>query len=122
MDQNSDINYYKINPLVLEYLKGSINDLENLIDNYRSNIKIIDKKKKDNLEIVESLLLNNLNNRNIISQLLGRLLRIISNNNLFNKNTNCSDLAHSLLFSFYSQEYNENIKKIIYLMILKKWV
>ena len=59
-------------------------------------------------------MLNNLNNDIIISRLLGRLLRIISNHNLLNKNTYstdlASDLANSLLYDYYSVKYSEFIK------------
>ena len=114
-DQISDINYYKINPFVLEYFKNSIDELSILIDNYRSNVNIIKgKKTKNSMESIEYLLLNNLNNEIIISRLLGRLLRIISNHNLLNKNTYCtelaSDLGNSLLYEYYSLKYSEFIK------------
>ena len=86
-----------------------------LIDNYRSNVNIIrDKDIKNSQESVEYLLLNNLKNEIIISRLLGRLLRIISNHNLLNKNTYstdlASDLANSLLYDYYSVKYSEFIK------------
>ena len=59
-------------------------------------------------------MLNNLNNEIIISRLLGRLLRIISNHNLLNKNTYCNDLAsdlgNSLLYDYYSVKFSEFIK------------
>ena len=88
MDQISDINFYKINPFGLEYFKKSIDELSIFIDNYRRNVNIIkDKEIKNSQESVDYLLLNNLNNEIIISRLLGRLLRIISNHNLLNKNT-----------------------------------
>jgi len=57
-------------------------------------------------------LISGLSNEIIISQLLGRLIRIISNNKLSNKNTNCTslsiDLANSLLYIFYSQEHKNS--------------
>ena len=117
MNQNSDINYNKINPFVIEILKRSIDELSKLIDNYRFNV--INIQNKTNIQdIVEYELLNNLSNDVIIEQLLGRLLRIISNHNLLNKNTNCTELAYdlgdSLLYSFYSQKYKKfnNSKEI----------
>ena len=114
-DEVYDINYYKLNPFVLEYLKKSKEELSILIDNYRSNVNIIrDKDIKNSQESVEYLLLNNLKNEIIISRLLGRLLRIISNHNLLNKNTYstdlASDLANSLLYDYYSVKYSEFIK------------
>lgn len=57
-------------------------------------------------------MISGLSNEIIISQLLGRLIRIISNNKLSNKNTNCTslsiDLANSLLYIFYSQEHKNS--------------
>ena len=38
IDQNSDINYYKINPYILGNITKSIDELNKLIDNYRTNI------------------------------------------------------------------------------------
>lgn len=110
IDQNLDLNYNKLNPYIINYLKSSIDELEKLIDHYRININKM--THIDNGGYVESLLITNLSNEEIISQLLGRFLRIISNNNLFNKNTNCtelaSDLGQSLLYIFYSNEYKKN--------------
>lgn len=109
IDQNSDINYYRINNFIVEYLKKSIVELEKLIDNYRSNV--INFSNKDNSEKIEHALITKLPNETIIAQLLGRLLRIISNNHLINRNTNsielASDLGSSLLFSLYSEEYKK---------------
>lgn len=111
-DEVSDINYYKLNPFVLDYLKKSIDELSILIDSNRSNVNNIEGKNSQ--VSVECLLLNNLNNELIISRLLGRLLRIISNHNLLNKNTYCTDLAsdlgNSLLDDYYSVKYSEFIK------------
>ena len=53
--------------------------------------------------------MSKLDNETIISLLLGRLLRIISNHNLLKKNLSCTNLAHelgqSLLDTLYSQDY-----------------
>ena len=110
LDQNLDINYNKINPSILEDLKKSIFEIENLLDNYRINL--ISITSKDKSAKVESTLITCLTNEIIISQLLGRLLRIISNHNLLNKNTNCTELAcdlgRSLLNSYYFQEYKKS--------------
>src|ERR1700722_15505307 len=86
MNETLDINYYKLNPYLLDVLKKSIDELDKLLSN----------------DI-------------IIYHLLGRVLKIISNNNLLNKNTNSTDvaldLAKSLLFYFYKIEYQEYIQK-----------
>jgi DNA-dependent RNA polymerase len=107
IDQSLDINYYKINPYVLDYLKNSIVELEKLIDHYKANIREIEIR--DKIEQVEYELILGLSTEDIVSQLLGRFLRIISNNDLFNKNTNCTELAcdlgQSLLYSLYSKNY-----------------
>ena len=108
--QNLDINYNILNPSILEELKKSIVEIEKLLDNYRINLKIIISKDKS--DKVESTIITCLTNELIISQLLGRLLRIISNHNLLNKNTNCTELAYdlgkSLLNSYYFQEYQKS--------------
>lgn len=54
MDQISDINFYKINPFVLEYFKKSIDELSIFIDNYRRNVNIIKDKE---IKIVRSQLI-----------------------------------------------------------------
>jgi len=111
MDEISDINYFKLNPYLLEFIVKSKEELNKLIDNYRINIKNNDKEYSS----VEILLISNLSNEDIISYLLGRVLKIISNNNLCNKNTNCTnlalDLVDSLLFHFYGIEYQNYINK-----------
>ena len=38
IDQNTDINYYKLNPYVLNYLKKSNDELSKLLDNFRDYI------------------------------------------------------------------------------------
>lgn len=110
LNQDSDINYYKLNPKVLEYFKNSIEELDILINNYKANLKA-NYVKNNKSVIVEFTIISELYNEIIISQLLGRLLRIISNNNLNNHNTNCTELAfdlgQSLLFSYYSLNYQQ---------------
>lgn len=109
---DSEINYYKFHPTILEYLKKCNIDLEKLINNYKDNIMNI--KNKDNLQYVESLIILSLNNDEIISRLLGKFLLILSNNNLNNKNTNCTelscDLAQSLLYLYYKKEFNKEVE------------
>lgn len=109
LEKNSDINYYKINKYILDYFKKSLGELDKLVDNYRLNLSKITNLSK--LEKVEGIIVKGLSNEIIISHLLGRILRIISNNNLINKNTNATDLAvdlgNSLVFEYYSQEYRK---------------
>ena len=113
IDQNTDINYYKLNPYVLNYLKKSNDELSKLLDNFRDYINNLNTDIS-NQEKVEKLLMSKLDNETIISLLLGRLLRIISNHNLLNKNTYCNDLAsdlgNSLLYDYYSVKFSEFIK------------
>jgi len=99
----------------MEYLRKHTSELDKLLDNYRSNISLESYKNINNK--VEIWLISCLSNVIIISQLLGRLIRIISNNKLSNKNTYCTslsiDLANSLLYIFYFQEYkNSQISNI----------
>ena len=81
-----------------------------MINNYKANLKA-NYVKNNKSVIVEFTIISELYNEIIISQLLGRLLRIISNNNLNNHNTNCTELAfdlgQSLLFSYYSLNYQQ---------------
>lgn len=111
IDQTLDINYYKINPLVLSELKKSISELEFLINNYRSNLLMSRAKDKSSSE---SLILTYLEDEEIVSLLLGRLLRIISNTNQYNKHTNCTvlgyELGQSLVYIFYTKKYNEYLR------------
>ena len=58
MDLNLDINYYKLNPYIMEELKISITELEKLIDHYRFNINSIENKNKT--EYFEFILLSGL--------------------------------------------------------------
>lgn len=46
MDQNLNLNYYKINPHLLSNFNNSIGELEKLIDNYRININSITNKDR----------------------------------------------------------------------------
>ena len=109
LNQNSDINFYKINSYILDYLQKSLIELNKLVENYRLNLSKL--TNLSNLEKIEFLIVKGLSNDLIISHLLGRLLRIISNNNLINKNTSSTELAldlgNSLLFEYYSQEFNK---------------
>ena len=98
LEQNSDLNYYKINPYVLEKLKPAIEELKMLIINHKemaiklenlnkseSKFKSAVSDTKNSVFMVESLIFSSLSVEEISSQILGRFLRIISNNNLFNK-------------------------------------
>lgn len=109
IDQILDVNYYKLNPYILDFLKKSIEDLKKLINNYRENLNLLaNKKSKDFNNKGKHQILLSVSDDIIISNLLGRFLRIISNNNLTNKNTICvevaRDLATSLLYSYYTNE------------------
>jgi len=111
IDESLDINYYKINPLVLEELKKSISELDSLVYNYRSNLRNNTSVSKDAMEY---LIISSIDNEEIISVLLGRLLRIISNTNLLNRHTNCTSLAYelgqNLVYLFYSNKYKEHLR------------
>ena len=72
----SDINYLKINPKILKKIKSIYPDLENLLNNFRSNLNNKHKYGKEMLKF-----LNTLDNEIIICFILGRFLTIISNNN-----------------------------------------
>ena len=105
MEENLDVNYSKINPFVLNHLKKSMAELKLLISNYKLNL-LNSKNNKNESELILSL-----EDEVIISQLFGRLIRIISNHNLSNNNTNCvelaSDLGQSLLNYYYLVKFEE---------------
>jgi len=110
LNQELDINYAKLNPEIFEPIRDSIIDLNKLINNYRDNLK--GTKVKEG-ELKYQFLLG-LSNEIIISKLLGRLLRIITNNQLINSNNTSLDVARdlgiSLLYSFYNNHLNKNKK------------
>ena len=106
LSEETELNYHKFNPIIINYFKNSIEKLNLLIDNYRVNIR--DIYLKDKSVDVEFKVLTSLSNEKIISQLLGRLLRIISNNNIISKNNSTElalDLVESLLNYYYYLEY-----------------
>ena len=65
MEELLDVNYFKLNPSVLNILKNSISDLDRLINNYKKNVL---NSKNFRKEI--NLLLNGLDNKIIIKSLL----------------------------------------------------
>ena len=69
-----------------------------MVENYKLNLRIIGKNNRtsiNNSDKVETTVLLNLESDLIVSLLLGRLLVIISQNNL-NFNNNCTQLAKDL--------------------------
>lgn len=106
LEEVLDINYYKLNPLVLNILKSSLSDLDKLITNYKNNVE---NSKQYGKEI--HLVLTSLDTKLIISYLLGRVLKIISNHNQVNKKTisvNVAiDLAKDLVNYFISNEFKK---------------
>jgi hypothetical protein len=103
-----DINYYKLNSHVLNYIKNCLGDLNKLINNLKRNIS---KKKETDLTKGMLIILLNIDNKTIISYLLGRVLIIISNNNLVNSKTISTniaiDLSKDLVNLYISNEYND---------------
>jgi hypothetical protein len=134
LDEQLDINYYKLTPLIQTKLKNSIKDLKKLLYNYTQNLEvqikeITSKSKQKKISLSKSQKLKELQLKHdlltvlskedkdlIIILLLGRLLKIISNNNLINKNTICievtKDLVNSLVFFYYKFSYSKLSKKV----------
>ena len=106
LEEVLDINYFKLNPLVLNILKNSLSDLDKLITNYKNNVENSNQYGKE-----IHLVLSGLDNKLIISNLLGRVLKIISNHKQVNKNTisiNVAiDLAKDLINYFISNEFTK---------------
>ena len=51
LNQNSDINFYKINSYILDYLQKSLIELNKLVENYRLNLSKL--TNLSNLEKIE---------------------------------------------------------------------
>ena len=93
----SNVNYSKLNSPILNILKNSISEIDLLLNNKRKYFnECLWQKKVTSYDINVKILLNNLNNSTIRSYLLGRLLKIISNNGLVNNNTIHTNLAIDL--------------------------
>jgi hypothetical protein len=129
IDKNLDLNYHFLTPDIFKELKNSINILNNLIKNLRENINLTDVNIEGNNLIRIKLfnqLIHHIENEVIISLILGRLLRIISNKNIINNNTIFTEVAIDLavdwinhyfyamfkykksLNAFHINDYNDN--------------
>jgi DNA-directed RNA polymerase len=117
INQELKINYSRLNPLVTSHLGKHIEEISNLIDNYRKNL--INLGQDNNMKLinsykVESQIILRLDNEKILSLLLGRLLRIISYNKIYEKN-NCTqiakDLGEALLWEFFYLEHMSYLKE-----------
>ena len=109
LNKSLDINYHKLDYKILNIIKASLVELDMLIFNYRNKLKLEVDNNNNKIEFLfeEYELFKNLDNKEIISSLLGRLLRIISNNQLSNNNTisvNVAiDLTKDLIFNYYKK-------------------
>ena len=112
ISESKDINYYKLNSSIIKRIRSSYSDLDKLINNFRENVT---QKKIKKFDLELNYLFSVLTNDLIIKYLLGRVLRIISNNSLINKNTisvNVAiDLAKDLVNYCIIFEYNKFKKK-----------
>lgn len=125
LNQILDINYEKINSDVINIIRNSLVDLDLLVENLKKKISLQLKQNKNKQFLNETFeLLNNIDNKTLISYLLGRLLRIISNNNLLNNNTFCSnvsiDLSKDLVNFYILNEYKKNKDKNSLSQFIKK--
>src|SRR5882762_9066847 len=114
LNQELDINYYKLNPNILKLIQSSVEELNLLLDNFRHNISLQllkNNKKKEFLNETFELL-NNIANETLITYLLGRLLKIISNNNLFNNNNFSSNISIDLSKDLVNYYISKEFKKI----------
>lgn len=116
LNKQGDLNLDKLNPSILNILKSEIDNLFQLLANLKNNVgSIYDEEENDKFglniarETLESKVFNNLEDKLVISLLLGRLLKIISNNGILNNNTIFTnvaiDLADSLAFELRKKEY-----------------
>src|ERR1700719_3069474 len=106
-EKDQNIDYNKLNNVLLIELKNNKILLLNLIKFYKENHKY-DK------DIISKIIFNSSDNY-IISILFGRFLKIISNNNRLNKNTNSldvyldigKDLINNYLLYLYKKQKKE---------------
>ena len=111
----------KVDSEVIKQMIDSKSDFIKLITNYKYNIKEVCLKDFDNLN--PNHILYSMNIKDIISFSYGRLLRVLSNLNLINKDTKLLDVSLSLgkdfvreyLFVSYNREKTENKTKLTYL-------
>lgn len=98
----SKIIHEKLNPILLDLISKKYEDLIKLLDNYRENNLILADRNDSNGIFIHDILIK-LSNDEIISQLLGRVILIISEYIPYSNETasvNLSnDLASSLFFS-----------------------
>jgi hypothetical protein len=114
LEKKESLNYNRLNSIVLRELNDSIDILENLLLNFRKQLKkIVLKKKNHELYLIKNIL-EYVDNNIIIECILGRLLRIISNYNLINnKNKHTSiaiDLGKEIIFNCMKTKFNSYIK------------
>lgn len=116
--QDLSINYQRLNPYVQRHLSNQINEITLMIQNYKTNLTIIDNKQEKCLNFsdkIEAQILLNLDNDIILSLIFGRLLRIVS---LKDYHQGCNltelskDLGTSLMWEYFYLEH-QKFKKLI---------
>lgn len=90
LDKSLDVNYFKLNPVVLNYIKSYLNDLVLLVNN-KKKMKSINKFSNYHME-----LLLNIDTNILISYMLGNTLKILSNNHSINNNSISSSVSINL--------------------------
>nr|ADO51613.1 rnapol [Moniliophthora roreri] len=111
IEEELDINYYKLNSEIMKHLGDSVQDLEKMVNNLKIEFESDNNNNKTKNQILKSKLLLGLTNQQIISNLLGRFLKIISNNNLSNSNTICIDVARDLGYSLLISYFINKLEK-----------
>jgi len=109
-----DLNYTKLTQSILAAIQNSIPELEHLLNNWRFSLSNDTTKsyKSTNLNAQARVMLEYINNTDLIGYMLGRVLKIISNNNLVNRNTLqvpvAIDLARDLVIKYIASLYKES--------------
>ena len=106
---------------IIKHLKNSQSDFIKLITNYKYNIKEISLEDSDNL--LPNYIIYHTDLNEILSYSYGRLMRILSNFKMINKENKLLDVSLSIgkdfvrifLYLTYSQEKTKNKTKLTYL-------
>jgi hypothetical protein len=104
--ETNDLNYRILNPEVSKLILEAKKDLTKLLNNLKEQL-LLDEKESNSL--LNKLLLG-VSKDQIISIVLGRFLRVLSNEGMINKNTIytdvCMDISAGIINTFLANKYN----------------
>lgn len=109
LNMRLDLNYSKLTQPILSPIQNSIPELEHLLNNWRFALTNDITRLDTNASLL--VMLDTISNKDLIEYMLGRVLKIISNNNLINRNTLqvpvAIDLARDLVNTYIARLYKE---------------